>query len=406
MAISAADIAAGRVLPRTLAGATVLQIIESLRDSPSARATVGVAHALVRAGARTIVAGEQGSLVRELRSFGGEWLPFASSAVGPIKRRREAEMLEKLVGAERVDIVHAKTARAARSALPAREHNTVWLVTELPDLPRSRMRWAAFRLRALSRGDRIIARSLFNAGPLLDRYRIPEARVTVIPRSIDTSVFNAAAVQPVRAAALRHAWGIPSGVRVVLVPGRVAPWAGQMMLVEAARRLVASNLRGVTFVLAGDDQRHRRYARAIMRRAQEEGVETLFRLVGHCEDMAAAYAAADIVVVPYLVSPVYGRVVAEAQAMARPVIASSAGTLPENLLAPPRMPNELRTGWVVQPGEASELARALATALSLDAAAYRALAARARQFGEFMFAPERAVAATLELYKSLLEAER
>jgi glycosyltransferase involved in cell wall biosynthesis len=192
----------------------------------------------------------------------------------------------------------------------------------------------------------------------------------------------------------------------VLVPGRVAPWAGQMMLVEAARRLVASNLRGVTFVLAGDDQRHRRYARAIMRRAQEEGVETLFRLVGHCEDMAAAYAAADIVVVPYLVSPVYGRVVAEAQAMARPVIASSAGTLPENLLAPPRMPNELRTGWVVQPGEASELARALATALSLDAAAYRALAARARQFGEFMFAPERAVAATLELYKSLLEAER
>ena len=406
MGISAADVSAGRILPRSLAGATVLQIVSSLHDEPAARATVDVAHALVRAGARAIVAAEHGRLVDGLRSFGGEWLALASATFSPAKLRRNADTLDTLVAAERIDIVHAKTAGGAWSALRATDRNPAWLVTEIPDLPIGRMRLAALYLGALSRGDRVIARSLFSARPLVNRHNIPAERLSVIPRSIDTTAFDPAAVAAERVAALRAAWGIPSGVRVVLVPGRVAPWNGQLHLVETARALMDGGVRGVTFVVAGDDRRHRRYARTIRKKAQQEGVEALFRFAGHCPDMPGAYAAADIVVVPYVAPPVYGRVVAEAQAMGRPVIASAVGALPENLLAPPRMPDDLRTGWVVPPGDADELAGALATALALDATAYRALAARAHEFGKFMFAPERVASATLEVYTALLEAER
>jgi glycosyltransferase involved in cell wall biosynthesis len=62
-------------------------------------------------------------------------------------------------------------------------------------------------------------------------------------------------------------------------------------------------------------------------------------------------------------------------------------------------------GWLVKPGDSIELARAIAVALALDATAYRAVAARSRQFAEYMFAPSRIAAATLEVYSSLLEAE-
>ena len=123
--------------------------------------------------------------------------------------------------------------------------------------------------------------------------------------------------------------------------------------------------------------------------AQPKGVASLFRMVGHSADMASAYATADIVVVPCIAAPIFGRVVAEAQAMARPVIATSIGPLPENIVAPPAMPDELRTGWLVAPNDPAELALALNEALALDAQAYQALAARARQFAEFTFAPER-----------------
>jgi glycosyltransferase involved in cell wall biosynthesis len=402
MAISAAEVENARVLPRALAGATVLQIIGSLRESLEARTAVSIARALVHAGARAIVAAADGPLVHELRSFGGEWLPFSSVTFNPLRLRRNADRLETVLEEARVDIVHAKNAGAAWSALVAIDRSTVRLVTDLPDLPHQRMRFAAFYLGGLSRGDRIIARSQFNARPMLERYRIPPERLRVIPRSIDTALFNPAAVHPDRVAALRQAWGIPSRVRIVLAPGRVSPGNGQAALVPAARMLVQNGMTGVTFVIVGDDRRYRRYARSIMKQAQAANIDALFRVVGHVPDMPAAYAASDIVVVPCTVPPVYGQVVAEAQAMARPVIASSIGPIPENMVAPPRMPDDLRTGWLVQPGDSIEIARAIASALALDATAYRALAARARQFAEYMFAPGRIGAATLEVYTSLL----
>ena len=57
MAISATHAAEPRVLPRTLAGATVLQIVPALRDTSQVRTTISAARALVQIGARAIVAG-------------------------------------------------------------------------------------------------------------------------------------------------------------------------------------------------------------------------------------------------------------------------------------------------------------------------------------------------------------
>jgi glycosyltransferase involved in cell wall biosynthesis len=306
---------------------------------------------------------------------------------------------------ERVHIVHAKSAAAAFSVLAAAERNGVRLVTELPDLPRMRMRLAAYGLGALGRGDRVISHSMYNARPMMARHGIAPERVSVIPHSVDLAHFDPSNIAPERATKLRQNWGVPSGVRIALVPGSIAPRHGQLLLVQSARILAERNLRNVTFVLVGDDRRHRRTVRSFWRQAQAAGVDPLFRMLGQFSDMPSAYAAADFVVVPYIAAPIHGRVVAEAQAMARPVIATTVGPLPENMLTPPRIADELRTGWAVRPGDAAELAGAIAAAITLDAEARRAMAARARQFAEYMFSPQRAAAAMLEVYASLLEAE-
>jgi glycosyltransferase involved in cell wall biosynthesis len=195
---------------------------------------------------------------------------------------------------------------------------------------------------------------------------------------------------------------IRRGETVILVPGRLAQANGQLVLVEAAGILADRGLRGVAFVLTGDDQTHREYAQAVMDKINRLGLDPLFRMTALFRDGPAALAASHLVVLPALESPVMGRAIAEAQTMARPVVTTNVGVLPENLLAPPRMPEELRTGWVVRPGHAVELAGAIEAALQLDETAYHALAARARQFAEFMFSPQSVVAATRAVYTSLL----
>jgi glycosyltransferase involved in cell wall biosynthesis len=394
-----------RAAPRTLAGATVLQILPSLRQSATARAAVNVAQALVRAGGRAIVAGEHGALANELKAFGGEWLAYPDTTFNPIKLRGNVELLAKWLTREQIDIVHARSAGAAWSALPLAQRFGARLVTELSDIPYAHMLLRAHYLRALGSGDRILTHSRFDARPMIERYNILPQRVVVIPRLIDLHRFDPAKVHGSRVSALRQAWGVPTGGRVVVVPGRISAGNGQIMLVEAVHILAERGMRGVTFVLAGDDRRHPRYVRALQQRTQAAGVAALFRLVGDCEDMPTAYAAADFVVAPYSKPPLAGRMVAEAQAMARPVVVCAVGALPEYMLAPPRVAEELRTGWVAPPNDPRALAAALGAALSLDEACYEAIGVRARKFAAFMFSPESAIAATLDVYNSLLQAE-
>ncbi len=49
------------VSPRTLAGATILQIVPALREEPVARTAVNVAYALLQSGARALIAADDGA---------------------------------------------------------------------------------------------------------------------------------------------------------------------------------------------------------------------------------------------------------------------------------------------------------------------------------------------------------
>jgi glycosyltransferase involved in cell wall biosynthesis len=391
-----------RQKPRTLAGATILQIVPALGEEPLAHAAVDTALTLLQAGARAIIAGDGGALAGELRAFGGEWIPLASESQNPLTLRRNARTLRDIIGTERVDIVHAQSAAAAWSARHAIGKMPVRLVTSFGDRLDTPSWLGRHFQAALARGERVIAPSSFIAHAMMQRYKIRPDRIAVIPRRIDTATFSPAAVHVDRIAAMRRAWGVLPNQRIVLVPGRVAPWNGQIGIADAARLLAGHGRRNDIFVLAGDDRSETGYVRAILQRAQAQGVETLLRIVGHVPDMPTAFAAADVVVIPALKPPLTGRLAAEAQAMGRPVVVNAVGVLPENVITPPRMEEELRTGWVVRPGHAGDLARGIGLALSLDRKNYEAMGARARQFAEFMFSPQSVAAKVRGLYTSLL----
>jgi len=391
-----------RKSPRSLAGATILQVVPALRDDPAGHAAVAIAFMLLQSGARAIIAGDEGPLARELCAFGGEWLPMINDTINPLRIRQNARRLTDLISLERVDIVHAQSAGGAWSALAATKRMPVFLVTSFADrLPAHSWGGIWFR-RSLARGDRVIAPSSYVSRAMIEWYKLAPERIAVIPRAIDTNAFDPASIGADRITALRHAWGVAPGVRVVLVPGRLAPWNGQLSMINAARFVADRSDRNIVFIFAGDEHSEPRYARVLRRQTRLQAIDSLCRFVGHCGDMPAAFALADVVVVPAIEPPLSGRTVAEAQASGRPVVTTSVGMLPENVLAPPRMRDELRTGWLVQPGNAGEIARAVSAVLALDVTAFGALAARARQFAVFAFSTQSVADAIRGVYTSLL----
>lgn len=389
---------------RTLAGATILQIVPALTEEPLARSAVNTAHVLLRAGARTLIAADGGPLVTELTNAGAEWIPMVNASINPLRLRGNARRLEQLIANERIDIVHAYDAGAAWSARMATAKIAVWLVTTLPDVPSYtglRGHYAA----ALAQGDRIIAPSNYAAAPIIQRFGVRPEQITIVPRVINTAAYNGAAITRDRVDAQRAHWRVSAYDRIIMVPGRVAPWNGQMLLAEIARRLVDQGVRDFVFVVVGENTTHPRYAQDVMKQVQSLDVDDLFRMAGHCTDMPAAFAASHFVAVPAIEPPLLGRVAAQAQAVGRPVITCDVGVLPEQIVAPPRMPEDVRTGFVAKASDATDFTNALLRALTLDADDYRGMCARARQFAEYMFSPESVADAMRAVYTSLLARE-
>lgn len=395
-----------RLRPRTLLGATVLQIMPALKEQPQTRTALTTAQTLVQAGARAIIAAENGSLLNAMQATGAEWLPLVSDSLNPIKLHRSVRTLEQFIPAERVDIVHAFGPGAAWAARMAAAKFPIRIVTSLPDGPAPNSAVAHFLERTLAGGDRVIAASAFVAAPWIERYRISGDRIAIVPHAVDTAVLAPAAVSKKRIQAIREAWALTPADRAILVPGELNPANGQQLLIEVARTLANGGARNLVFVLAGSRAGAKRRLDDFSARARSRGVDGLFRLTPMPRDWPAALAAAHTIAVPALQPPGPGRIVAQAQAMARPVVVSDIGVLPEQLLAPPRMSDALRTGWLARPGDVASFGRALHLALTLDRMHYQAMAARGRQFAEFMFSPERVAAATHAVYTGLLARER
>jgi glycosyltransferase involved in cell wall biosynthesis len=387
---------------RALAGATALQILPALTDHPSVRAALDISGALLRAGARSLIASGGGPLVSHLHALGGEWIEFPNAHVNRWNLSRAASALEDVVAAEDIDIVHALGAGGAAATLALRERQPLRLLTTLQDGLARRTWFDNRNFEALTRGERIIVSSVFVAAPVIKQYDIPRDRIVVIPHSIDTAAFDPARVPPNHIAGIRATWRVRPGERVFIAPGRPAPASGHLTLVDAVRVLVNGGLRGAVFVVPRDDQSDPKHVRTVAERAAAQGVDGLFRFSNPPADIATLLSAADVVVVPAIEPPAYGRVVAEAQALARPVIASAVGALPEYLLAAPRTGNDMRTGWLVRPEDPVALARAIGAALTLEESAFRAFGIRARQFAEATFSPQSVAAATLAVYTSLL----
>ena len=376
------------------AGRTILQVLPALKTGGVERGAVDVAAAAVAAGFRALVASAGGPMVRELDRAGAEHITLPVDSKNPVTIRRNIDRLESLIRGEGADVVHVRSRAPAWSAWYATRRTGTPLVTTFHgtynfSTPLKR-RYNAI----MTRGDRVIAISEFIADHMRRNYRMNTAAIRVIPRGVNLERFDPERVSPERVIRLSERWRLPDGMPVVMLPGRLTRWKGQILLVRALKEIERGPVRCL-FVgaVAGRDA----YAREIMNTAARLGVADMVHVVGDCDDMPAAYKLADVVVSASTDPEAFGRVAAEGQAMGRPVVAPRHGAAPEQVI-------EDGTGWLFNPGDPYDLALRIDTALSLDAPARERLYARSIENIRARFDNARMCADTLDVYRELLQA--
>jgi glycosyltransferase involved in cell wall biosynthesis len=370
----------------------VLQVIPSLLSGGAERGTVELAGALVRAGWMAYVASAGGPMERLLARVGARHLALPLNSKNPLVMRRNAALLSEIIRQHRIDIVHARSRAPAWSAWAAARRTGRHFVTtfhnayDTSELPLKR-----HYNSVMAKGERVIAISHFVGEHAASVYRVGSDRLRVIPRGVDLAQFDPARVRGERVAALAEAWRVPEEARVVMLPGRLTRWKGGLDLIEAAARL---GRRDLCCLLVGAEQRPG-FRREIEAAIDRFGLIGLFRIVEDCRDMPAAYALSDVVVSASTDPEGFGRVIVEAQAMGRPVVATDHGGARETI-------EPGATGWLVPPGDPASLAAAIGAALDLDATARAAYARRERAHVAARYTSELMCARTIEVYEELL----
>jgi glycosyltransferase involved in cell wall biosynthesis len=333
----------------------VMQILPALMVGGVERGTVDLANAIVEAGGRSIVVSSGGPMVLELERVGSKHFELPVASKNPFTMWQNIRHLVKIIKDEQVDIVHARSRAPAWSAWYAARRTKKHFVTTFHGTYGS-SNWVKRRYNEImTKGDRVIAISNFIAGHIQQIYATPSARIRVIPRGIDIRKFNSANVSQERIIQLATAWRLPDDKTIIILPARLTRWKGHSILIRAIAKLNRNDIR---CLMVGSTQGRKDYYRELENEINLHGMQQYIHLIKNCNDMPAAYMLTDIVVSASTEPEAFGRVVAEAQALGRLVIATDHGGSKETIL-------HGKTGWLVPPNDPDGLAETLNKLLNL-----------------------------------------
>ncbi len=370
--------------------ATVLQVLPRLVAGGVERGTVDIAAALTAAGWSAVVASAGGPMTRELERAGATHVTLPLASKNPFVIRANIDRLAALIRRLDVDIVHARSRAPAWSARYAAKRAGRHFVTTFHNAYGVGSFLKQRYNGVMATGERVIAISRFVGEHAASVYGVPAERLRVIPRGVDLTRFDPEKVRPDRLVTLIKAWRLPDGAPIVLLPGRLTRWKGQLVLIEAMARLKRPEVHAV--ILGGGNARYRRELDEAVARS---GVGASFRFIDDCADITAAYMLADVVVSASTSPEGFGRVIVEAQAMGRPVIATAHGGALETIV-----PGE--TGWLVPPSDAAALADAIGRTLDQDPEARAAMAWRQIAHVRAHFSSALMAKRTLAVYEELV----
>src|SRR5579875_2746112 len=221
--------------------------------------------------------------------------------------------------------------------------------------------------------------------------RVNARRLLTIHDGIDCDAFRGGG-----GAAVRREFGIPPEAPVAGIVGHIQDWKGQHLVVEAVARARRRFPELRCLVVGGVHRRGVEYAARLRERIAAADLAGHVILTGPRQDVAACLDAMDVVLHASVVPEPFGRVLIEAMALARPVIAPREG-------GPLVIVVDGETGLLVPPRDAAAMADAL-EALVADPTRRAAMGRAGRARAHAVFDIRRHVEAMEALFDEVLAA--
>ena len=300
-----------------------------------------------------------------------------------------------LIKKNKINIVHARSRGPAWSCLIACKISGVKFVTTFHGTYNFNSSIKKYYNSIMVKSDVVITGSNFILDHIQSNYETTKS-VQLVRRGIDENYFDPFNVESSEKEKIRKDMGFSEQNFLVLLPGRLTNWKGQKIFIEAANFLkMQDKLSNIFFIILGDSQGRSSYETELHNLISKYKLVDKVRIIKPMNNMPLAYSFVNLVVSASIEPEAFGRISIEAQAMQKPILASSIGGSIETII-------QGETGWLFKASSVEDLAENIYKISKKEKSEIEKIGLMGRKNVCENFTKTKMCRKTLEIYESLV----
>ena len=334
----------------------LMQILPSLRSGGVEQGTIDVANYLASLEMKNFICSNGGQMVSytnkkyvdhynlPVHSKNFFWMPFI------------ANKLNKICNSKQINILHIRS-RAPAWLLPYINKQNIKTVSTFHNAYSDQNIIKTIYNKQLSKVDKIVAISNYVKEEIIKRYKLNAEKITIINRGVDTNFLDGKISDEKNFITFLKNKNIDMNNKIVLFPGRITNWKGQ---VEFTDVIESFKDEPINFYFIGDDK-NKSYLKKLIKAIKHKKIENNCKILGHLtkEELKFMYKCSNLIISAPLKPEGFGRIISEALAMKKIVLAYNFGGVKDQL-------NQLDKLYKIKPFDKLELKNKIDKILNLD----------------------------------------
>jgi len=379
----------------------VLQVIPKLGYGGAETGCYDLAHYLPEQKCKSFIVTSGGPLLKYINKKKVKVFQLPVHSKNPILMFFNFLAILLIIVLFNINIVHARSRAPAWSSLIATRIARRKFVTTFHGTYNFKSKIKKFYNSIMVRSNLVIAGSNFIFSHIHENYGNfflnKKRKLLVIFRGINTNYFYYKRVLPVKADKFAKEHNIDRNKFIILLPGRLTNWKGQIVFIEAIKNLLENqNIASFETIILGSDQGRSVYKKKLVGLVQQYRLNKIVKFINHCQEMPIAYSISNLVVSSSIEPEAFGRVSVEAQSMEVPIIASNIGGSKETII-------DGKTGFLFKSGNPKDLADTIKMAMEKDYNSLKSIGIEGRKNILKKFDVDKMCYTTFTEYKKLIQ---
>ena len=334
----------------------LLQIIPSLDSGGAERGTVDLANYLAEKNIHSYIISNGGKMLPYLNRKKVSHIQLPVHSKNLLKMPFVARKVSKIIRENKINIVHVRS-RAPAWMMKFITIKNFKTVSTFHNIYGTQYFLKQKYNQAMSKFDHVVAISNYVKIKITELYGINANKISVIQRGVDENFFNPKINNNDEFEIFLSKYDIPSNKKIILYPGRLTAWKGQ---IEFLNIVSALKDKKIIFYFIGDDK-NTSYKNKFINEINKKNLNNVCRVLGNLnsEELKIMYKCSDLVVSAPLKPEGFGRIISESLSMKKIILAYNYGGAKDQF-------DKLNDLYKINPGQLNELKNKIVKVLEMD----------------------------------------